>query len=284
MAVFDKKHKICYNEYWLYSISLQKEGAMKSFKICEHALIMGASSEIGSACAEHLAVRGTKVLTLTYGSNLGLVEALGARLTQEHGTLVHLMQVTFPFTDDDVPIFAQQLEEVFEKTGHEIDAMVNCIGVSPNLDLSRQKIGGALGWLEVLNINLISATFAMRVVYERMRRKGVKGAIVQIASTNGVNSFAQFSAHYDASKAGLILVTRNLAQEFAKQGVRVNAISPGWIKTKLNHDVPNLDDEIAKVWMHRLGTVDEVAHAVLFALENTFLTGTNINLDGGYSG
>lgn len=258
---------------------------MKSFQITGNVLVLGASSEIGSACAEEFARRGAKALILTYGENKAAVTTLAEELAFQYDVAVDMMQVKFPFCDEDLAGFAEQLEVAVAETGHEIEVMVNAIGISPNLDFARQKIGGDEGWNDIMSVNVTSAIFAARIVGERMKRKGTKGAIIQIASTNGTNSFAQFSAHYDASKAALINATRNVAvNQLAKSGIRMNSVSPGWINTKLNATVKpeDMETELSRIAVHRMGTVEEVAHLVASVAENTYLVGQDFMIDGGY--
>lgn len=258
---------------------------MKSFQITGNVLVLGASSEIGSACAHEFARRGAKALILTYGENKTAVTTLAEELAFQYDVAVDMMQVKFPFCDEELVAFAEQLELAVAETGHEIEVLVNAIGKSPNLDFTRQKIGGEDGWNDIMNVNVISAVFASRVVAERMKRKGVKGAIIQIASTNGTNSFAQFSAHYDASKAGLINASRNIGVDlYAKSGIRMNTVSPGWINTKLNATVKpeDMEAELKRIALHRMGTVEEVAHLVVSVAENSYIVGQDFMIDGGY--
>jgi NAD(P)-dependent dehydrogenase (short-subunit alcohol dehydrogenase family) len=116
------------------------------------------------------------------------------------------------------------------------------------------------------------------------------GSIVNIASMSGiVANRPQPQAHYNASKAGVIMLTRSLAVEWAERGVRVNAVSPGYVATDLTtRGMEN--PEWAHTWtsmtpLGRIGTPQEVARAVLYLASDdaSFATGTNLVLDGGYT-
>ena len=259
---------------------------MKSFAITGHVLVLGGSSEIGAACAEMFALHGAKAITLTYSGNESVASALAEKLRNTYDIKTHIIKIQFPLADEDVSIFAEQLEHVVAESGMEIEAMLNAIGVSPNLDFTSQTISGKEGWERVMAINLTSAMFALRVVAERMKSKQIKGAIIQIASTNGINSYAQFSMHYDASKAALINATKNAADHYGKFNIRINAVSPGWISTKINATVPTdeMEKELVRIPSQRLGSVEEVAHIAVSLAENTYMVGANIMIDAGYRG
>ena len=158
----------------------------------EHALILGASGEIGAAVAERMASSGIKALTLTYGSNLKPVEKLAKKLKARYGAKVYIARLAFPLQDEDIPLFEELLDTAVRKNGAEITVAVNTIGISPNEDYRKQKLGGKDGVRHVYEVNVFSAAVTMRSIANRMEKKGIKGAIVQIASTNGVNSQACF--------------------------------------------------------------------------------------------
>lgn len=256
---------------------------MKSFNITGHVLVLGGSSALGAAAAEMFAIRGARAITLSYSSNEMKANLLATRLAREYEIRTHSMKVQFPFSDLDIPFFEEQLTTAVEATGVEIEAMLVANGKSPNQPFFEQMIGGEGGWLDLMQVNLISPTMAVRSVAERMVKQRVQGSIVVIASSNGVDSFAPFSAHYDGSKGGLAAALRGPAKLYAARGVRINVLNLGWADTGMNDSVPNLDEELKRVYLGRQATAEEVAHAICFLAENTFAAKTELKLDGGYS-
>lgn len=111
------------------------------------------------------------------------------------------------------------------------------------------------------------------------------GRIINTASTTGIYSFYQDSMDYDASKAGVIAMTRSLAKEMAPKGVLVNTIAPGWVDTDMNKDLPAeaVKHEVSKIWLKRMGKPEEIANLALFLAsdDSSFITGSTIVIDGG---
>jgi NAD(P)-dependent dehydrogenase (short-subunit alcohol dehydrogenase family) len=145
-------------------------------------------------------------------------------------------------------------------------------------------------WLEVINVNLNGVFWSCRAVGRQMLKQG-RGAIVNIASMSGsiVNKPQEQSA-YNASKAGVIMLTKSLAAEWAGRGVRVNSVSPGYIgsemtKRGLQENMVWRDTWLNMTPMGRVGEPVEVAHAVWYLASDaaSFATGTDLIVDGGYT-
>ena len=116
--------------------------------------------------------------------------------------------------------------------------------------------------------------------------KGRKGAsILNISSTNGIDSLSPESSDYDASKAGVISLTKNFSQALAPH-IRVNSVAPGWVDTDINKDLPKdfIKSETEKIALKRWAQPEEIAKAVLFLCSNdaSFITGSILVVDGGY--
>ncbi len=123
-----------------------------------------------------------------------------------------------------------------------------------------------------------------KCLYEKLR--GVRGSIVNVASTNGIDTMYPESIDYDSSKAALINITKNLAKAFSPE-VRVNAVAPGWINTSSTKDMRDTfrDDEEKKILLNRFAEVDEIAQVVYFVASDdaSYINGAVLRVDGGIS-
>ncbi len=122
--------------------------------------------------------------------------------------------------------------------------------------------------------------------YAAPHLKKQKGNIINISSTNGLDTLGTESADYDASKSGVISLTKNLATDLAPD-VKVNCIAPGWINTDINKGLPKdyIAEETEHILLRRFGNPEEIAKAVLFLASDdaSFITRTTLVVDGGYS-
>ena len=112
-----------------------------------------------------------------------------------------------------------------------------------------------------------------------------RGKIINISSTNAINSFSPDAIDYDASKAGVITLTKDFAKELAPK-IQVNAIAPGWVDTDMNRDLPKefVEDETRKIYLKRFALPEEIAKAILFFAsdEASYITGSILVVDGGH--
>ena len=160
-----------------------------------------------------------------------------------------------------------------------IDVLVNNAGVferRPALEMEERD------WDHVLDVNLKGAFFCAQAAARAMQERGQGGAIVNVASDAAWSGGINPCAHYAASKAGLVSITRSLARELAPHRIRVNAVAPGLITTDMGgtagSTLPGLH-----IPLGREGTPDEVAACVVFLAsdEASYVTGANLNLSGG---
>jgi 3-oxoacyl-[acyl-carrier protein] reductase len=170
--------------------------------------------------------------------------------------------------------------EIIKESGG-IDILVNNAGITRD-NLSFRM--SAKDWNDVLSINLTSAFYLSRVIVQDMFMKHRPGAVVNVASIVGVIGNGG-QVNYSASKAGLIGFTKSLAREVASRNIRVNAVAPGFIQTKMTD---KLNEEqrkalIAQIPMVRLGQPEDVAKAALFLScdLSSYITGHVVHVTGG---
>ena len=163
----------------------------------------------------------------------------------------------------------------------KIDILVNNAGIVFDIPLFEKTVEQ---WKQTLDVNLIGTFLCSKYVSEEMK-KNDNGKIVNISSTNAINSFSPESADYDASKAGIIVLTKNLAKELAPK-IQVNSIAPGWVDTEMNKDLPKdfVEEETEKIYLKRFAKPEEIAKAVLFLAcdDSNYITGSILKVDGGH--
>lgn len=255
-------------------------------------LVTGASSGIGRATAELFGRLGASV-ALTYHKNrAGAEEAVAAITAYSHtvvsgssGTAVgaaatNAMAIQVDVTKDGE--IARMVREVEEGLG-SVDILVNNAGSLverlKTLDLTESR------WDEVMNLNATSAFFAAKAVIPKMLEKG-SGVIVNVTSIAGRNGGAPGSIHYSSAKAAMLTMTKGLAKEFANQGIRVNAVSPGVIDTPYHETFTTAEvmENLRKaIPMGREGRPSEVASVIAFLASDaaSYLCGETIEINGG---
>jgi NAD(P)-dependent dehydrogenase (short-subunit alcohol dehydrogenase family) len=237
------------------------------------ALVTGGSKGIGYACAERLLADGYAVAICA--RNAGEVEAAAVKL----GDPEHVLGLRADV--GSAGDCAGLVPAVTARFGR-IDALVNNAGVYspvPFLDFTADS------WDALTDINVRGPVLVGGAAGRAMRDQGSGGRIVNIASTNGQMSEAEF-AHYNASKAALISLTKSMSVELAPLGILVNAVAPGWVLTPLSEPFVGTlsQDALGRISpLRRVGTAAEVAGAVSFLCgpDAGYITGTTVNVDGG---
>lgn len=175
------------------------------------------------------------------------------------------------------------LDEIINYYG-KVDVLVNNAGISIDTLFSDKTVEN---FKKTLEVNLIG-TFLVSKYCGEIMYKNKYGKIVNIASTNGINTYFPMCCDYDASKAGIISLTHNLAMQFAPY-INVNAIAPGFIKTE--NEIKDMDEEFIKmeeekIFLKRAGTEEDVANLVKFLVsdESSFINSEVIRIDGGMYG
>lgn len=229
------------------------------------ALITGGSSGIGAACAAYLRARGA----ITVVADLNVQDVTGADLSIP-------VDVTDP----------EQVDQMVAKTVAEfgrLDIAINNAGIGvpnkkPLAEMSNQD------WRQVMAVNIDGIFYSMRAEIPAMLESG--GAIVNLASVMGVVSAAE-SAAYVASKHAVVGITKAAAVDYAKAGIRVNAVGPGFVDTPLlaHQNAETRARTVAAHPMGRLATAEEIAAVVGFLASPaaSFVTGSYYLADGGYT-
>ena len=237
------------------------------------AVVTGGGQSLGLAISRELAAAGATVVIAEINDQTGpgAAEALGGAFVRTDVT--------------DSASVAAMVDSVVEQFGR-IDVLVNNAGVVHNIpaeDVPDDE------WRTVMSVNLDGVFYCCREVGKVMLQRG-GGSIVNVASMSGIiANHPQPQAAYNASKAGVITLTKSLAGEWAPRGVRVNAVSPGYIRTPLT-ELGMSQSNWSEVWLSstplgRLAEVEEISPAVLYLASDaaSFTTGTNLVVDGGYT-
>ena len=234
------------------------------------ALVTGASRGIGRAVTDCFLAEGAEVWGI--GTKEG--EGLSGRIEKAKGKL-HWIVADLSNLNAVEGIIESAIKE---SGGFAI--LVNNAGITKDNLSFRMSLDE---WQKVLDVNLSAAFLAARTVGRDMIRKR-SGSIINMSSVVGIHGNGG-QANYSASKAGIIGVTKSLAQETASRGVRVNAVAPGFIATDMTASLPDEIKEafIQKIPLKRIGTPADIAAAVLFLAsdDSAYITGQVLQVDGG---
>ncbi len=240
------------------------------------AVVTGGASGIGLASVQRLASEGAKVVV----ADLDIVA--GEKAAAEVDGLFVEVDVTDQTAVE--ALFAQAKE-----TYGKVDVAFNNAGISPPEDDSILTTG-IDAWRKVQEVNLTSVYYCCKAVLPYMLDQG-RGSIINTASFVAVMGAATSQISYSASKGGVLSMTRELGVQFARQGVRVNALCPGPVNTPLLQELFASDAERAQrrlvhVPMGRFGEPEEMAAAVAFLAsdDSSFMTASSFLVDGGISG
>lgn len=237
------------------------------------ALVTGASRGIGKAIALLLAENGADV-AVNFAGSTAAAEAVAAEI-EKMGRKAILVQGDVSQSE----VCTEMVDKVVKELGH-IDILVNNAGITRDTLLLRMK---EEDWDAVLNTNLKGVFNCTKAAVKYMTKQR-SGAIVNISSVVALMGNAG-QANYAAAKAGILGFTRSVAKEMAARGIRVNAVTPGFIKTDMTSV---LSEKVvaameASIPLARLGEPEDIAKAVLFLVSDNaaYITGQTLHVDGG---
>ncbi|KAB2716213.1 SDR family NAD(P)-dependent oxidoreductase [Brucella intermedia] len=247
--------------------------------IGKHAVITGGARGIGRAIAGLFVEAGATVIITDRDEAAARQAAAELNARRPSSASMYILDVT---DRDAVERAADAIAAEFDVP----DVLVNNAGIVRNSPASETS---EADWRAVIDVNLNGVFYCAQSFGKRMAAVG-RGAVVNISSMCGeIVVYPQPQVAYNAAKAGVNLITKSLAVEWAKQGVRVNAVAPGYTATELTL-AGRSNEEWFSTWMRmtpqgRLGEPREIANAVLFLASDaaSFVTGTVLAVDGGYT-
>lgn len=237
------------------------------------AIITGSSRGIGAATAEYFAKNNFNVV-INYVNSKDASEELSTKLENKYNikTLIVKCDVS---KEEEV---LNMLRLTKEKFG-TIDVLINNAGIAIDTTLEDKTVEN---FHKILDVNLIGTFLTCKHIGTFMKEQG-HGSIVNISSTNGIDSFYPYSMDYDASKAGVISLTHNFAIEYAPT-IRVNCIAPGWVNTEMNKELDEdyIKEECEHIILGRFAEPEEIAKEIYhIAVESTYMNDSIIKIDGG---
>lgn len=239
------------------------------------ALVTGGNRGIGKSCVEELAKSGVTGIIINYCHHEKEANDLAEKIKEEYK--VETLAIKCDISNETE---VENMVNTIVDTFGGIDILINNAGVSRDSLLLDKNIKE---FKRILDVNLIGTYLCSKYVGKVMKL-AKKGKIINISSTNALDTYYPESCDYDASKAGVISLTHNFARELAPF-IQVNCICPGWVNTDMNKNlsIGQIREESKKILMGRFGQPDEIAKVVVFLASSkaSYINDTIIRVDGG---
>jgi NAD(P)-dependent dehydrogenase (short-subunit alcohol dehydrogenase family) len=244
------------------------------------SIVTGGAMGLGKAMAEALAEMGSDVVIVDL--NQTRAQETADAIQRRNGVRAIALEADVTIPEDGI----QVADAVFNSFG-KIDVLINNAGIVRHAPAEEMS---ARDWTAVMNVNLNGVFFMAQAIGRVMIRQG-GGSIINISSMSGIiSNTPQNQCAYNASKAGVIALTKSLAGEWAKYGVRVNTIAPGYMKTDLTKPLFEAGGEMIETWMKmtpmgRPGVPEELGGIAVYLASDasSFATGGVFSVDGGYT-
>lgn len=238
------------------------------------ALVTGSSRGIGAATIIEFAKNGYSVV-INYVNSEEEAMTLKKQVEEDYHVKVLTIRADVSIEEE----VRSMVEEVIHTFGH-IDCLVNNAGIAIDTLFEDKTVEN---FRKILDVNLIGAFLVSKYVGEYML-KDKKGSIINISSTNGIDTVYPMSLDYDASKAGVISLTHNLAIQYAPY-IRVNSVAPGWVLTDMNQELDSefIKEECDSILQNRFADPSEIAKVIVFLASDdaSYINNEVIRVDGG---
>ena len=233
-------------------------------------IVTGSSKGIGAATIKYYANNNYSVV-INYNHSLDDAQKLYDEVSKITDAILVQADIS---KEEDVK---KLMDETIKAFGH-IDTLVNNAGIAIDTTLEDKTVEN---FRRIIDVNLIGTFLTCKHIGTYMKEQGT-GSIINISSTNGLDSYYPYSMDYDASKAGVISLSHNFALLYAPN-VRVNTICPGWVNTEMNKE---LDDDYKKeeckhILLNRFAEPEEIAKTIYETDNNLYLNDSIIKVDGG---
>lgn len=241
----------------------------------KNVLVTGGTRGIGEAISREFAKKGYDLI-INYVNSNEKAQNLKQELEKEYKIKVLLIQANISNEKE-----IKNMVDIAIKEFGRIDVLVNNAGIVIDREFEDRTIED---WKKTLDINLIAPFVLTKLVGKEMMKQK-SGTIINISSTNGINTYYPTSVDYDVSKSGLISLTYDSAVQFAPY-VRVNCVAPGWVNTEMNKELPEdfVKEETERILVKRFAEPKEIAKVVTFLASEdaSFVNSTVIKVDGGW--
>lgn len=237
-------------------------------------LVTGSSIGLGRAIIEKFARNNYNVI-INYNNSKQEAEELKSYIENTYHTKAITIKCDITKESE-----IEEMKQIIIKEFGVLDCLVNNAGIAIDTDFNLKT---KEDFIKTLDTNLVSLFLVSRT-FGNLMLENKKGKIINIASTNGIDSYYEYSLDYDTSKAGVINLTHNLANHYSPY-INVNCVCPGWIDTPMNKDLDESfkQKEIGKILLRRFASPKEIASLVYFLStdEASYINDSIIKIDGG---